>query len=78
MHPTLPLDELLSRAKLRYNWRLRAIERHNRIATLMARQRIARQQEQVPSSAAQLEIRLAHQLLDIRERTAVSRERILR
>lgn len=77
MHPVLPIDELLYRAKRRYTRRLRNIERNDRIATLMAHHRIELQLEQFPASADRLEIRLAHRLLDIRERTAERRERNL-
>ncbi|KAG8688940.1 hypothetical protein FRC11_004472 [Ceratobasidium sp. 423] len=75
MEHAISLDELLFRTKGRYNRRLRAIERNERIATLMARQRIKRQKEQFPASAAQLDIRLALQLLDIRERAVERCER---
>ncbi|CAE6370473.1 unnamed protein product [Rhizoctonia solani] len=71
------IDELIYRAKRRYLRRLYAIERYGRIATLMGRQRIERQQEQFPGSGAQLEIRLAHRLLDIHERTTKKFERNL-
>ncbi|EUC56566.1 hypothetical protein RSOL_186930, partial [Rhizoctonia solani AG-3 Rhs1AP] len=77
MDYTPNIDELLFRAKRRYIRRFYDIERHHRIATLMARHRIELQQEQYPASAAQLEIRLAHQLLDIHERTVKKRERNL-
>ncbi|EUC61794.1 hypothetical protein RSOL_407030, partial [Rhizoctonia solani AG-3 Rhs1AP] len=68
-------DELLFGAKGRYLRRLRAIERCERIATLMARQRIKRQQEKFPASAAQLETRLTLQLRNIREEAAKKHER---
>ncbi|KDN35639.1 hypothetical protein RSAG8_11434, partial [Rhizoctonia solani AG-8 WAC10335] len=77
MDYALPIDELLSRAKRRHTQRLRDIERHNRIAMLMARHRIELQLEQFPASAGQLEIGLAHRLLDIRERTVERCERNL-
>ncbi|CAE6396667.1 unnamed protein product [Rhizoctonia solani] len=77
MEYELQLDELLWRAKRRYTRRLFAIERHGRIAALMARKRIRLQQEQFPADAAELDIRLAHQLRDIDESTAEKHERNL-